>query len=68
MRSLNNTNVGETKFIKPNSQRQDRKSSNVYVSGQSTESKVDFNYRVDLVKLGFKRDFKELKIICNEWK
>ena len=34
----------------------------------STESTVDFNYRVDLVKLRFKRGFKEVKIRSNEWK
>ena len=30
------------------------------------ESKVDFNSRIDLVKLRFKRRFKEGKIRCHE--
>ena len=44
----------------------DIKSSNVQVSGRSTKSRVDFNRRVDLVKLRFKRGFKEVKIRYNE--
>ena len=44
------------------------KSSNVQVSGLSTESRVDFNFKVDLVKLRFRRGFKEVKIRCDECK
>ena len=34
----------------------------MYVSGRSTQSRVDFNRRVDLVKLRFKRGIKYKKI------
>ena len=38
------------------------------VSGQSTENKVDFYCRVDLVKLRFKRGFKEVEMRFHEYK
>ena len=68
VRLLKHTNFGQTKFIKRTHKDKDIKSSKVQVSDRSTESKVDFNCRVDLVKLRIKRGFKAVKIRCNERK
>ena len=62
MRLLKHTNVGQKKFIYRTHNEKNIKSSKVYVLGRSTENNVDFYCRVDLVKLRFKRGFKEVKM------
>ena len=56
--SLKHKDDGQTKFIKPNSQRQDIIIKYWVSIGRFTESRVDFKCRVHLVKLRFKRSFK----------
>ena len=56
--SLKHKDDGQTKFIKPNSQRQYIIIKYWVSIGQSTQSRVDFKSRVDLVKFRFKRSLK----------
>ena len=66
--SLKHKDDGQTTFIKPNSQRQDIIIKYWVSIGSIHRAQGYFNHRVDLVKLRFKKSFKEEKIRFKECK